>query len=122
MVDGDFTEYLRKLKDATQIGTTTELLALGLCYERNVMVFEPFRMGYWLHHNSKYNDCFMVFFTASSNYDIVYRLFIEQTKCDIDLNEVSQKMIKLSVEGAEFVSLQESGTPGQHLQVIIIYS
>lgn len=136
MIAGNFMDYLRKLKFPTQMGSATELLALALCYERNVMVFEPLGLGKWLHNDPKHTDCFMVFLTPSGHYDIVYRLFAERVIFDgcfrnhlnnpgfgnffnfiLSHIDLTQKMAELCVNDAVSVSQQRSGTSDQETQV-----
>lgn len=73
MIDGNFNEYLHNLKCPNVFGTKTELLALGLHYERNIMVFEPFNGGQHLVNNPSFNDRIMVFSSPTNHFDIVQK-------------------------------------------------
>lgn len=75
MIDGDYIEYLKNLKYSNVFGTKTELLALSLYYEQNLMVFEPFNVGQHLINNPSFNDCLMVFsIPTTAHFDILCKV------------------------------------------------
>lgn len=98
-IDMNYDKYLMQLSKPRTYGTMVELRALGLCYKRNVVLFDGYNTGSWFLNESGFEKCFYVFFTPSNHFDSVFiksyieRLAFCQCRCythaqafDIDAN------------------------------------
>lgn len=68
----NYDKYLLQLSKPRANGTIIELRALGLCYQRNIVLFEGFTTGNWFLHFTNFDKSFYVFLTEPNHFDSVF--------------------------------------------------
>lgn len=121
-IDGDFDDYMMTMSKLRTRATLLELRALAYCYNRNVVLFEPFTLGRHFIQMPGQDDTFQVFVTTDYHFDSVYETsYIESAAlCQSLIYEVLYKdVFKLpDVEYAVERMLHDG--PGDSIKVVTI--